>query len=120
MQWVIDAGGPAIAFDPKKACGLVEAPSLASRRKPTTVAVTFTYGADRKTTDDGNSVGGVYEELGRMGGGRVLCVLSHFKKQRGEDGFTLENLLLNFLIEAKDRSLLREAKKPEKKPGKNP
>jgi hypothetical protein len=99
----------------------VEAPSLAARRKSTAVAVTFTYGSDRKAAEEGCSLGGIYEDLVRMGGGRVLCVLSHFKKQRGGDGFTLENLLLNFLIEAKDRALIREtAKKINKRPEKKP
>ena len=39
-----------------------------------------------------------------MTGGRVLYVLSHFGKQKSEDDeYTLQNLLLNFLIEASER-----------------
>ena len=39
-----------------------------------------------------------------MTGGRVLYVLSHFGKQESnEDEYALQNLLINFLVEAADR-----------------
>jgi hypothetical protein len=39
-----------------------------------------------------------------MQGGRVLYVLSHFGKQvSAQDEYSLQNLLINFLIEANER-----------------
>lgn len=119
LRWKIDDQGASMDFDPKRTIPLIEAPELASKKRPTAVAVTFAAGSDAKLAQEGVANGGVYEELARMGGGRVVCVLSHFSKQRtSEDGFALQNLLLNFLIEAKDRSAMREGKKGDKKPGK--
>ena len=105
MTWIIDAGGPSIDFDPRRVVPLIEAPSLQRRKAPTAVGVTFRYGVDLQLYPNSIQTGGVYEELSHLGGGSVLCVISHFKKQKsGEDGFALQNLLINFLIEAKDRS----------------
>jgi hypothetical protein len=116
MEWMIAPGGPALTFDPKKVVWLIEAPELALKRKVTAVALTFLYGGDPQLIQQGVDAGGVYEELARIKGGRVLCLLSHFGKQRqGEDGFALQNLLLNFLIEARDRHLMREDAKGKKK-----
>jgi hypothetical protein len=51
-------------------------------------------------------------------GGRVLHVLSHFGKQSSsEDEYALQNLLLNFLLEA-NREAPQTKKAPEKKPAK--
>ena len=39
-----------------------------------------------------------------MSGGRVMYVLSHFGKQKSKkDEYALQNLLLNFLLEASER-----------------
>jgi len=112
LEWQIDGGGPSIGFDPSKVVPLVDAPDLAKKRRPTTVAAYFAYGEEPKVVQEAVAVGGVYEEFAREKSGKVLCVLSHFVKQRtNEDGFVLQNLLLNFLIEARDRKLMREARK---------
>jgi hypothetical protein len=112
IAWQIDEGGPTLAYNPSKAIALIEAPQLTQRKKPSAVAVLFSHGAENRLYQEAIAYGGTYEELEVLGGGKVLCVLSHFKKQRqGEDGFALQNLLINFLIEAKDRALLRERRK---------
>lgn len=108
LQWKIDDQGPSISFDPRRVVPLIEAPELIAKRRPPAVAVTFAPGADPRLWQESVSRGGIYEELQQMVGGKVVCVLSHFSKQKqGEDGFALQNLLLNFLIEAKDRALMR-------------
>lgn len=115
MKWTIDAGGPAIQYDPKRAVALIEAPELAKRRKPSAVAITFLVDPDVKLIQEGLRTGGVYEEFQSMKGGRVVCVLSHFSKQRDrQDGFVLQNLLINFLIEAGDRARINEARAKSK------
>ncbi len=116
LRWIIDAGGPALAYDPLKVIPLVEAPELLKRRRPSAVAVEFSHGGEPKLTSESVNFGGVFQELERMKGGKVVCVLSHFSKQRSnDDGFALQNLLLNFLIEARDRLKMREAGKPDGK-----
>lgn len=111
LKWLIDSGGPSIQFDPKRAVGLVESPDLLKKRKPPTVAFTFIHQVDTRPLQAGIATGGTFEEFSDLSGGRVLCVLSHFAKQKdNEDGFILQNLLINFLIEAKDRAAQREAR----------
>jgi hypothetical protein len=118
MQWTIDAGGPAIQFDPRRALALIDAPELTKKRKPSTVAFTFLFQSDQKLQQQSLESGGLYEEFSDFKGGRVVGVLSHFIKQKDkDDAFALQNLLINFLIEAKDRSLagaLINAKAPKK------
>jgi hypothetical protein len=108
VTWQIDEGGPTLQFDDKKVVSLIESPDLSLKRKPSSLAVTFSYVSGKPSESDSVKInfGGVYQE--RQQGGRVLLVLSHFKKQQREDGFALQNLLINFLIEAKDRRLMRE------------
>jgi hypothetical protein len=119
MQWTIDAGGPAISFDPRRASALIDAPELLKKRKPSTVAFTFVLHSDQQLLQQELMNGGLYEEFSDIKGGRVVCVLSHFAKQRDkEDGFILQNLLINFLIEGKDRSFQREARMNIKAPKK--
>ena len=49
--------------------------------------------------------GAVQGKLEAVRGGRVLHVLSHFAKQKSDqDAFALQNMLLNFLMEAQRRS----------------
>lgn len=102
FRWVIDAGTFTIEYDPAKVVCLIEAPDLADP-KSKAVAVTFSYPSDREA---GKAVatGGVYENLATLRGGKVLHVLSHFGNQRTmDDTYSVQNMLLNFLIEAKDR-----------------
>lgn len=110
--WIIDSGGTTLGFDASKVVPLIQGIELQDRRKPPAVALTFTYGPDPKPFLESVKLGGLIEEFERSSGGKVLCVLGHFRKQpQGEDGFALENLLINFLIEAKDRAILREKRK---------
>ncbi len=106
--WEIDAQSYTLAVDPKKVVVLVEAPELQANHQFGAVAVTFSPGASAASI---GATGGVYEELSQIKGGKVLHVLSHFSKQKNKnDGYTLQNMLLNFLIEAKDRRKLLEKK----------
>ncbi|MFN3484320.1 MAG: HEAT repeat domain-containing protein [Planctomycetota bacterium] len=112
LLWKIVSDGPVLVFDPSKVVPLIEAPSVAGKKRSTALAVSFAPGANHSQLSNSLKTSGIYEELPSLGGGRVVCVLSHFKLQRqGEDGFALQNLLINFLIEAKDRAILREKRK---------
>jgi hypothetical protein len=106
--WQIDAQSYAVSYDASKVVVLIEAPELQASGQPSAVAVAFTVGAGAASSV---ASGGVYEDLPQQKGGKVLHVLSHFSKQKNKhDGYTLQNMLLNFLIEAKDRK-----RNPEKK-----
>jgi hypothetical protein len=112
LQWKICSEAPVLVFDPSKVIPLIEAPSILGKKRSSVVAITFAPGANADPLKESITCSGIHEELGIMGGGKVICVISHFKLQRqGEDGFALQNLLINFLIEAKDRALLRERRK---------
>jgi hypothetical protein len=82
-QWLIDPeGSTGLSVVSSQALALVESPDLARKGAISPVAAAFSYGKK---------------------GGTVLYLLSHFKKQKTEDdAFTLQNLLLNFLIEAQE------------------
>lgn len=73
------------------------------------VAISFFPGANPKTVI---GTGGYESDVTKMvGGGRVVHTMSHFGKQKSqEDEFSLQNLLLNFLVEANERRHLK--KKP--------
>jgi hypothetical protein len=77
MKWTIDNSAFAIKLTPK-ATALVESPELGARFGSPAVAVTFRYGQ-----------------------GAVLHVMGHFKMQKDEkgDGFALQQLLVNFIVE---------------------
>ncbi|MHC4607056.1 MAG: HEAT repeat domain-containing protein [Planctomycetota bacterium] len=117
FQWVIDATSYAIWYDSKKVIVLVESPELKERYKYTAVAVTFLYGDDKNTERQSVATKGGREEIPQLKGGKVLHVLSHFMKQKTKnDEYAIQNMLLNFLIEAKDRRMMRAAPvKQEKK-----
>ena len=109
FQWVIDAVSYTIKYDPKKVIVLIEAPELKKIYKDEAVAVTFSYGTPPAQERTSVTTGGVYEELPKMKGGKVLHVLSHFRTQGTKnDEFAIQNMLLNFLIEAKDRKKMRD------------
>lgn len=106
--WEIDEQTYTISLDPKRVVVLVESPELQANHQFGAVAVTFSPGASAPSSA---ATGGVYEELSQIRGGKVLHVLSHFSKQKNKnDGYTLQNMLLNFLIEAKDRKKLLDKK----------
>lgn len=66
------------------------------------VAITFFPGATPKTVV---ATGGYEQDRTKMvGGGRVVHVASHFGKQDSKDDeYSLQNLMLNFLLEASER-----------------
>lgn len=110
-RWEIDALSYTIGYDPSKVIVLCESPELLGTTKDNAVAVTFGYG-DSGGGKPAVATGGVYEELPKMKGGKVLHILSHFGKQKNaQDDYALQNMLLNFLIEAKDRKRMAGGKK---------
>lgn len=67
-------------------------------------AVAVTFFPSRGRPQRFIATGGFEHDRAHMTGGRVVHVLSHFGKQDSqEDEYTLQNLLLNFLIEASER-----------------
>jgi hypothetical protein len=97
-QWKIDLDSPKIkVVDPKKVVTLMMSKELGVDEA---VAVTFSSGKGGENIIGTGKVG----DLRKAEGGRVLHVLSHFGKQKSEsDEYTLQNLLINFLIEATER-----------------
>ncbi len=107
-SWKIDKETRTIIVkDPKRVAVLLTSPDLEKKAKgEDAVAVTFgVTPADPKSRgrkETGNEV--ISQDRKKMQGGRVLYVLSHFGKQvSAEDEYSLQNLLINFLIEANER-----------------
>jgi len=93
--WKIDKETRTIKIvDPNKVVTLLTSPELEKYAQgDDAVAVTFVV-AGRP----GTATGGMQEI---PSGGRVLYVLSHFGKQKSsEDEYSLQNLMINFLVEA--------------------
>jgi hypothetical protein len=110
-QWLIDPVSYAIGYDKKKVLILVKSKQLEDKFGYGAVAVTFCYGENEKLEKKGISTQGSYQELSKLKGGKVLHVLSHFARQKKKDDeYALQNMLLNFLIEAHTRRKLK--KKP--------
>jgi len=84
-RWKIDEDSPSIAIsDTKKVVSLMTSENLAAKGSPA-AALTFRPGG--------------------ASSGAVLHVLSHFGKQQSQsDEFALQNLLLNFILEAHART----------------
>ena len=107
--WVIDEDSPAIKIvNPKLVTLLLVSPKvneLAKNKGQDAVALTFVVGQrkkkakdDRPTTHDPVDHRRTVHE---SSGGRVLHVLSHFGKQQSrEDEFALQNILINFIVDA--------------------
>lgn len=101
-SWKVDAESPLIKIvNPYGVIPLLVSEELAKKyRGNGSVAVTFEVGRGKRKRYPG--------EIADMRGGRVLHVISHFGKQKSEDDeYTLQNLLVNFLLEAKSRWDLR-------------
>lgn len=125
-QWKIDANSPDIKIEnPKEVTVLMVSPKLkANDNDSGAVAVTFGYGKGGvqpppASTITGGSDSGYYSgsknALKNKTGGQVLHVLSHFGKQLDEnDEFVLQNLILNFLLEAADLYSLRNTPNTKK------
>jgi len=104
-HWQIDDEAPAIEIqDAAAVTTLLESEDLAKLASGYgAVAVTFRPGAvkDSGKAKAGKASGGGTGEWTRSKSGRVLHTISHFGHQdTSEDGRALENLLLNFLLEA--------------------
>ncbi len=104
--WKIDDESPSIKIVNKRQVKvLLSSEELAKKNNvDKAVGITFPVGG----RDD---LSGTVPES-RQTGGRVLHVLSHFGKQGGH---TLQNLLLNYLIQANERWLARQARQKFKK-----
>ena len=111
-SWTIDDESPAVQVqDRKRVTVLLESQELgAIIGGDDAVGVTFVVGRGgaaappappkRPKTGGGGDDGSPIKE--RIGGGRVLHVLSHFGKQQKNvrDTFVLQNLILNFVMES--------------------
>lgn len=98
-QWQIDDEAPAIEIqDAASVTTLLESDDLAKLAEGNgAVAVTFRPGVKNPSAEAGRGTG----EWSRTKSGRVLHTVSHFGHQStSEDGHALENLLVNFLLEA--------------------
>ena len=104
--WKIDADSRTIRIkDPKRVVTLLTSPTLEkTARGDDAVAITFIAGGKEAKRPAVATSGAVAQDRSKMKGGRVLYVLSHFGKQESEDGeYALQNLLINFLVEAAER-----------------
>ena len=121
-EWMIDADSPAIVIKnrPRVTVLMFSAsiPFLLDKDKggSDAVAVTFLSGGGNEP-DPVASGKPIPQNPLAMKGGRVVHVLAHFGKQGrtagGEKGeYSLQNLLVNFLIEANERRPALVVKKP--------
>ena len=115
-RWTVDALSPAIkVVDPARVEVLLFSPQLQAKNPDLApLAVVFSPGAElappaappRKRTGGGGA-----EATRVPRPGLVLHVLSHFGKQTArEDELALQNLLVNFLLEANSRFAERKAR----------
>ncbi len=103
--WKIDKETRTIRIkDPAKVITLLVSPELKKAAQgDEAVAVTFeALPGPAKPAKNAAPVSS--QDRKKMTGGRVLYVLSHFGKQAGvSDEYALQNLLINFLVEASER-----------------
>jgi hypothetical protein len=114
-KWRIDDASPDIKIlQPDKVIVLMVSSELKTGDKDSgAVAVTFSFGKKGITTAKitGDSSGDYYHK-DKNSGGQVMHVLSHFGHQKtADDEFSLQNLLLNFLMEATERFNSRQSQK---------
>ncbi len=103
-RWSVDKGSPTVVVkDPEQVTSLIMSDYLREHFKGNgTVALTFSLAKRNVPASEGTHP----QDRARMRGGRVLHVLSHFGKQSSSgDEYALQELLLNFLIEANERRL---------------
>jgi hypothetical protein len=117
--WHIDADSPAIAIiNKKRVTTLMFSETIGAQSEneqvkgSDAVAIVFSSGGENEP-DPVASGGSIRQTYALMKGGRVLHVLAHFGKQQsdsaGQKGeYTLQNLLINFCIEANERRLLKK------------
>lgn len=96
-NWKIDSDSPYIEVIDKNAVTVLMESDVLAKEGHSAVAVTFLPAGSSET-------GATTGRPDKLVGGRVLHVLSHFGKQESkEDEFALQNMLLNFLVEANRR-----------------
>jgi len=101
-RWTVDAGSPTVVVrDTERVSSLIVSDYLRENFEGNaTVALTFSLATRKVPASEGTHP----QDRARMRGGRVLHVLSHFGKQSSRgDEYALQELLLNFLIEANER-----------------
>lgn len=123
--WKIDNESPAIKITNRdKVTILIYSSDVGEKSKAgggsDAVAITFAVSPKPGTSSAGSDPVAtgkpIEQDRAKMSGGRVLHVMSHFGKQKNQDDeFAIQNLLINFLIEANERrgiERLVEKKKP--------
>jgi hypothetical protein len=118
--WKIDKDSPAIKITGgAKVTVLIYSKDISATVKGSdAVAITFVVAPKAGGGLDPVATGApIEQDRAKMSGGRVLHTMSHFTKQKSQtDTFTIQNLLLNFLIEASERRGIKIGdKKPDKK-----
>ncbi len=117
--WIIDNESPAIKIVNKSKVSVLifskDVGIAAGDKASDAVAVTFIVSPKGGAPNDPVATGApIEQDRTKMVGGRVLHVLSHLGHQKTRsDEFTIQNLLLNFLIEASERRGIKIDKKPE-------
>ena len=113
--WKIDKDSPVMKITGgNKVTVLIYSKDIAAIGKGSdAVAITFVVSPKGPGGMDPVATGApIEQDRTKMSGGRVLHVMSHFGKQKTkEDEFTIQNLLLNFLIEASERRGIKVEKK---------
>ena len=105
-RWTVDAASPAIKVLDKERVRVLLASRALSQRDPEAGALAVLLEPTRPQTGGGRPRTG---DAPVPRGGMVLHVLSHFGKQAREaDEFALQNLLINFVLEAQSRYARRE------------
>lgn len=105
-KWKIDNFSPDIRIEqPAGVTLLMISPELkAIEQDSGALAITFAYGPQGLIMPTNAETGGYYSPKNKKGG-QVLHVVSHFGKQaQPTDEFILQNLLLNFIMEAIERN----------------
>jgi hypothetical protein len=115
--WKIDRDSPTIKIkDKARVTTLIyskDVGALAGGNGSDAVAVTFIVSPKGQPAADPVATGApIEQDRTKMSGGRVLHVMSHFGKQKNlTDEYTIQNLLINFLIEASERKGIKLEKK---------
>ncbi|HEU4338470.1 MAG TPA: hypothetical protein VFS19_00240 [Planctomycetota bacterium] len=113
--WKIDKDSPAIKITGgAKVTVLIYSKDISAIVKGSdAVAITFVVAPKGGGGLDPVATGApIEQDRTKMSGGRVLHTMSHFTKQKSQtDTFTIQNLLLNFMIEASERRGIKLEKK---------
>ena len=106
-SWKVDNESPAVKVNDRRSVRvLLTSKKLAAEANGNdAVAITFLPVGSKSGGRRRATTGGAGDKAPDPNAGRVLHVMSHFGKQNSQDDeFALQNLLINFLIEATARS----------------